>query len=365
MFSHAYVRYLEDKRCALVDTTDIRDFDKWDHQDIDEKRIKAATHWVNWVFKDGSSDYFPAEILHLGASEAEVQKKVKKGRLKFRRMMPGEEQEWNCDEEPQEKEQEENKRKGKKRKEPNDNLLKLLDRKKRQMDVAKTRHNCDGNCSAAQELERMKDVVDRKEEEIKKLRKLNEKLQEKVIMQMERFIESANGTVAHSMVQPTVVVPPSTPPPAQGPEEKNGAAAARAFCSPAAITQQSTPESRGPDDMVDIGQGLKIPTGAWQRIQLQPKDSLFVKELLVAIWDPADLKGRSLQGKRSPRFPDRPIKEPLTPWKVSVMRECYKERLLRLGLPAEILQNSLKRLNHFVVEKLADIEKLAKKTEMA
>ncbi|KAH7984237.1 hypothetical protein HPB52_018350 [Rhipicephalus sanguineus] len=244
MFSHAYVRYLEDKRCALVDTTDIRDFDKWDHQDIDEKRIKAATHWVNWVFKDGSSDYFPAEILHLG-------------------------------------------------------------------------------------------------------------------------VESANGTVAHSMVQPTVVVPPSTPPPAQGPEEKNGAAAARAFCSPAAITQQSTPESRGPDDMVDIGQGLKIPTGAWQRIQLQPKDSLFVKELLVAIWDPADLKGRSLQGKRSPRFPDRPIKEPLTPWKVSVMRECYKERLLRLGLPAEILQNSLKRLNHFVVEKLADIEKLAKKTEMA
>ncbi|KAH7984429.1 hypothetical protein HPB52_020591 [Rhipicephalus sanguineus] len=215
MFSHAYVRYLEDNRCALVDTTDIRDFDKWDHQDIDEKRIKAATHWVNWVFKDGSSDYFPAEILHLG-------------------------------------------------------------------------------------------------------------------------VESANGTVAHSMVQPTVVVPPSTPPPAQGPEEKNGAAAARAFCSPAAITQQSTPESRDPDDMVDIGQGLKIPTGAWQRIQLQPKDSLFVKELLVAIWDPADLKGCSLQ-------------------------ECYKERLLRLGLPAEILQNSLKRLNHFVVEKLADIEKLAKK----
>ncbi|KAL1479655.1 hypothetical protein MTO96_051677, partial [Rhipicephalus appendiculatus] len=86
--------------------------------------------------------------------------------------------------------------------------------------------------------------------------------------------------------------------------------------------------------------------------------------LLVAIWDPADLKGRSLQGQRSPWFPDRPIKQPLTPWKVSVMRECFKERLVRLGLPVDILQNSLKRLNHFVVEKLADIEKLTKKTEM-
>ncbi|KAL1415490.1 hypothetical protein MTO96_049983 [Rhipicephalus appendiculatus] len=55
-------------------------------------------------------------------------------------------------------------------------------------------------------------------------------------------------------------------------EVNSGAAAERAFCSPTAVTQQSTPESRGPDDL-----------------------------------------------------------------------------------------NSLKRLNHFVVEKLADIEKLAKK----
>ncbi|KAH7932919.1 hypothetical protein HPB49_004898 [Dermacentor silvarum] len=46
---------------------------------------------------------------------------------------------------------------------------------------------------------------------------------------------------------------------------------------------------------VDIGQGLQIPMGEWKRIQLQPKDSLFVKELVVVIWDTADLKGRYLQ----------------------------------------------------------------------
>ncbi|KAL1424048.1 hypothetical protein MTO96_020638 [Rhipicephalus appendiculatus] len=47
-------------------TPDIRDFDKWDQQDMDEKRIEATTVWVKWVFEDGTSEYFPAEILHLG-----------------------------------------------------------------------------------------------------------------------------------------------------------------------------------------------------------------------------------------------------------------------------------------------------------
>ncbi|KAL1442839.1 hypothetical protein MTO96_030614 [Rhipicephalus appendiculatus] len=142
MFSHAYVRYLEDKRRAVVDTRDIRDSDKWDQQDMDEKRIKATTVWVKWVFEDGTSEYFPAEILHFG------------GKLNYF-------------------------------------------------------HN------------------------------------------------------VH-----------------------------KSFCAVASAHQGS---------------------------------------------------------------------QPLTPWKVSVMRECFKERLVRLGLPVDILQNSLKRLNHFVVEKLADIEKLAKK----
>ncbi|XP_037579969.1 BEN domain-containing protein 5 [Dermacentor silvarum] len=215
----------------------------------------------------------------------------------------------------------------------------------------------------------MKELADRQKDEIRKLRKLNEALQQKVITQMEEFIQNAKAAVP--VEQPAEMVPPTTPPPVQGCADLNGkiplpqmqdAAAASALWSPAAMPQK-TSEVPGPEHMVDIGQGLRIPMGAWKRIQLQPKDSLFVKELVVAIWDPADLKGRSLQGKHCPRFPDRPLKEPLTPWKVAVMRECYKERLLRLGLPADLLQNSLKRMNHFVVEKLADVEKQAKRTE--
>ncbi|XP_037506031.2 BEN domain-containing protein 5-like [Rhipicephalus sanguineus] len=91
------------------------------------------------------------------------------------------------------------------------------------------------------------------------------------------------------------------------------------------------------------------------------KDSLFVKDLLLGIWPKDQLKNRSLQGKRCPRFPDRPAKAPLTPWKVEVMRDCYRRRLQRQGIPETLMPAALKQLNHFVVEKLADLERLAKR----
>ncbi|KAH7963481.1 hypothetical protein HPB52_021248 [Rhipicephalus sanguineus] len=68
-----------------------------------------------------------------------------------------------------------------------------------------------------------------------------------------------------------------------------------------------------------------------------------------------------LAGKRCPRFPDRPAKAPLTPWKVEVMRDCYRRRLQRQGIPETLMPAALKQLNHFVVEKLADLERLAKR----
>ncbi|KAH7944419.1 hypothetical protein HPB52_019351 [Rhipicephalus sanguineus] len=111
----------------------------------------------------------------------------------------------------------------------------------------------------------------------------------------------------------------------------------------------------------DIGSGLQISTSAWRRIQSHPKDSMFVKDLLTAVWSPAALLGRSLQGKHCPRFPDCPRKAPLSPWKVSVIRECYKERLEKKGLVAELMPGALKQMNRFIVEKLSDIERMSKR----
>ncbi|KAK8769357.1 hypothetical protein V5799_014176 [Amblyomma americanum] len=73
-------------------------------------------------------------------------------------------------------------------------------------------------------------------------------------------------------------------------------------------------------DMVDIGHRVQISNSAWLRIKQLPKDSLFVKELLVAIWGTAALRNHSHQGRHCPKFPDRPRKTALSPAKLAVMR---------------------------------------------
>ncbi|KAH6935663.1 hypothetical protein HPB50_007528 [Hyalomma asiaticum] len=115
----------------------------------------------------------------------------------------------------------------------------------------------------------------------------------------------------------------------------------------------------------DIGSGIRIASSAWQRIQSNTKDFMFVKDLLTAVWSPAELLGRSLQGKHCPRFPDRPRKEPLSPLKVSVIRECYKERLTKKGLVPEMMPGALKQMNRFIVEKLSDVDRMAKRSSEA
>ncbi|KAL1468189.1 hypothetical protein MTO96_041642 [Rhipicephalus appendiculatus] len=155
-------------------------------------------------------------------------------------------------------------------------------------------------------------------------------------------------------------------------EVNSGAAAERAFCSPTIVTQQSTPESRGPDDLVDIGQGLKIPTGAWRRIQLQLKDKSICKRAAIGTLGPSRSEGSfasRLALAKVPRSSHQAAPDTvesvsdacMTGWRTCsnfdypfflMMTECFKERLVRLGLPVDILQNSVKRLNHFVVEEV-------------
>ncbi|KAH9364827.1 hypothetical protein HPB48_011157 [Haemaphysalis longicornis] len=69
------------------------------------------------------------------------------------------------------------------------------------------------------------------------------------------------------------------------------------------------------EDLVDIGQGVKIRQEVWTRIERQPKDSLYVKELLVAIWEPSTVVKPVSFWQTQPRFPGRPRKDALTPKK--------------------------------------------------
>ncbi|KAK8777399.1 hypothetical protein V5799_029257 [Amblyomma americanum] len=49
--------------------------------------------------------------------------------------------------------------------------------------------------------------------------------------------------------------------------------------------------------------------------------------------------------------------------RILLLGECYSERLQKNGVPAHMLNVAVKQLNRFVVEKLGDIEKLAKRQE--
>ncbi|KAH7985921.1 hypothetical protein HPB52_025302 [Rhipicephalus sanguineus] len=93
-----------------------------------------------------------------------------------------------------------------------------------------------------------------------------------------------------------------------------------------------------------------------QRVELKELRALN-RQLQQKLLDALDCR----QGKHCPRFPDCPRKAPLSPWKVSVIRECYKERLEKKGLVAELMPGALKQMNRFIVEKLSDIERMSKR----
>ncbi|KAH7982570.1 BEN domain-containing protein 5 [Rhipicephalus sanguineus] len=187
--------------------------------------------------------------------------------------------------------------------------------------------------AAQEEVARLSATVRQQEVELKELRALNRDLQRKLIDSLDS--RQANSSQA---------LPPALP----------------AALSPPHIAEP-LPQKLEVPDTADIGNGLRITTSAWQRIQTNPKDSLFVKDLMTAVWSPTELLGRSLQGKHCPRFPDRPRKEPLSPWKVSAIRECYKQRLEKKGLVPEMMPGALKQMNRFMVEKLSDIERMTKR----
>ncbi|KAJ8023402.1 BEN domain-containing protein 5 [Holothuria leucospilota] len=113
-----------------------------------------------------------------------------------------------------------------------------------------------------------------------------------------------------------------------------------------------------------IGAKVWLPKDKWTAIVDQPKHSMFVKTLMVAIWGTNVLKGKSLEGKTCPRFKgDRAAKPPLTPTKVSAMKDRFMDRLNGYQLESSAKKEEFAKFNKYVCEKLQDIHRAALKTE--
>ncbi|RXN22563.1 Retrotransposable element Tf2 type 1 [Labeo rohita] len=72
-------------------------------------------------------------------------------------------------------------------------------------------------------------------------------------------------------------------------------------------------------DEIHLGGDIRLRKKAWSRIQSNTRDSLFVKELAVAIWGTKTLGERSLTGKECPTT--KTTSQPLTPKKLQTLKE--------------------------------------------
>lgn len=338
MITHAYVRYEDDRRCAIVEIGDIQGFNP-------EDDFEGAFYSTKWTDESGASDYYRSRILLVADSEALLKQKVAGRRVRVRRLP-------SSDSDLDDKVAEPPKRK--KQESPREDLRDILAKKKKALtsgpknkssraelesakeecarlhqQVAKQARELEDMEALKKQIFQLRGIVATQGEELSELRRLNRRLQWQLVGDSDA---GGPSTTRRQPQQPAGQVVPSLP---------------------------TTPERK-----VDIGRGLLVPRGAWQWIQSREKDSLFVKDLLVTIWDPAVLKSRSLNGRPCPRFPDRPKKKALTPWKLAVIRDCYKQRLQQRGVPPDVLPPMLKQVNHFLVEKIADVKRTARKLEM-
>lgn len=69
---------------------------------------------------------------------------------------------------------------------------------------------------------------------------------------------------------------------------------------------------------IHLGEGVRVRREAWSRIQNNMRDSLFVKELAVAIWGTKALWERSLTGKECATT--KTTKQRLTPQKLQTLK---------------------------------------------
>lgn len=64
MASHAYVRYEDDKRFAIVSVSDILSFNP------EETNFASNVYWVKWTGdEDGEEDFYRARILIVGGKQ--------------------------------------------------------------------------------------------------------------------------------------------------------------------------------------------------------------------------------------------------------------------------------------------------------
>ncbi|XP_049457196.1 BEN domain-containing protein 5 [Epinephelus fuscoguttatus] len=113
-------------------------------------------------------------------------------------------------------------------------------------------------------------------------------------------------------------------------------------------------------DEIDLGGGVWIRKDVWARVQTNGRDSLFVKELAVAIWGTKTLGDKSLTGKTCPTT--KTNRQPLTPQKLQTLKVCFREWLQSKNVDDTEIQARCGKAGRYITEKIMDINKQKTKT---
>ncbi|XP_038587914.1 BEN domain-containing protein 5-like [Micropterus salmoides] len=123
------------------------------------------------------------------------------------------------------------------------------------------------------------------------------------------------------------------------------------------------PSASPKGDEIHLGGEVSIRKETWSRIQNSTRDSLFVKELAVAMWGTKTLGERSLTEKECPST--KTTRQPLTPQKLHTLKVCYKEWLRRKNLEETETQARWGKAGRFITEKIMDINKQTNKSHFS
>ncbi|GAA6065795.1 BEN domain-containing protein 5-like isoform X4 [Tachysurus ichikawai] len=112
-------------------------------------------------------------------------------------------------------------------------------------------------------------------------------------------------------------------------------------------------------DEIVLGGTIHLRKEIWEKIRSSTRDSLFIKELAVAVWGTKTLGERSLTGKECPTT--KSSRQPLTPKKLKIVKATFREWLEQKNIAKEELEARASKSGRYITEKIMDINKQKKK----
>ncbi|XP_075472413.1 BEN domain-containing protein 5-like isoform X8 [Ascaphus truei] len=184
--------------------------------------------------------------------------------------------------------------------------------------------------------------------EVKELRVLNRRLQDVLLLRL-----GSGPTIELESVKPEYHEPEIQK---TSTEEANTSSF---YPAPAPVLDKYTLEN----GKVHLGSGIWVDEEKWHQLQVTQGDSKFTKNLAVMIWGTEVLKNRSVTGVATKKKKDAIPKPPLSPHKLSVVRECMYDRIAQETVDENEIAQRLSKVNKYICEKIMDINKSCKNEE--